>query len=98
MWKLNVAQKAAAVNSYITGETPDSIGARLGVSGVAIRGIVQRRGVKMRSLSEAQRRIPLNQDAFAHSSPDVAYWVGFLMADGSIRYYVGNTPTVGRCD
>ena len=84
MWKLDAAQKVEAIASYSAGEAPDAIGSRLGVSGVAIRGIVRRRGGKLRSLSEAMRHLPLNQDAFAYLSPEVAYWAGFLMADGSI--------------
>lgn len=92
MWKLDDTQKSHVCARYVTGERPLSIAKDYGVSDVAIRGIVRRRGIRMRSNSEAHRHIDVNQASFAKSTPEALYWAGFMMADGTI--IAGNTIAI----
>jgi hypothetical protein len=66
------------------------LGASHGVSPTAIRGLLLRRGVPLRTLSEAKRRHSLNECAFDISSPDSLYWMGFIFADGCINQRSGS--------
>jgi hypothetical protein len=55
------------------------------VSRVAIVTAIHRSGGSVRSLSEANRRYSLREDAFDDASTDdrAAYWLGFGLADGA---------------
>jgi hypothetical protein len=84
MKKLNAEQISDAMLRYEAGETYTSIGNDLGVSNVAVRNLLVRRGVVSRDRSDCQRRISLREDAFEKITPGSAYWIGFLMADGTV--------------
>jgi hypothetical protein len=84
MRKLNDAQMATVVTRYAEGESSDGIARSLGVSAVAVRGLLHRRGVVLRSQREAQTRHSLRHDAFDVLTPDALYWCGFLFADGTL--------------
>lgn len=72
---------------YLGGTSSVEIAGALGVSCPAILGLLRRRSVPIRSMSECQRRLSYDNTAFAEITDDAAYWAGFLMADGSV---VGN--------
>jgi len=84
MWKLDAAQKDSIVARYLSGEPSPQIARDFGIDPTNIRGILRRRGVRMRTNSEAQTRLPLNHEAFDVLTPEAAYWCGFIAADGTI--------------
>jgi hypothetical protein len=84
MWKLTVAQKLAAAERYEAGESTFQIGDSFGVSDVAIRKLLQRRGIVMRSNSESHVTHSVNHASFDFLTDDALYWAGFLAADGCL--------------
>jgi hypothetical protein len=87
VWKLTAEQKAEVESLYISGVSSVLIAEKFGISHQAIRGILSRRNVVIRDASACIRRLPLDETAFSRITNDSAYWIGFLMADGSV---VGN--------
>lgn len=55
---LDTASKAEIVELYKSGESMRQIAAAYGVSGPAVRSILERRGVELRPKGRAQRRVP----------------------------------------
>lgn len=82
--KLTFAQKQEAIDAYVAGDSCPTIAKRYGMKGVSIWSFLKRSGVKMRTISEAKRVYCLDQTSFANHSPECHYWIGFLLADGSI--------------
>jgi len=97
MIKLPQKEKSQVVSLYLEGISTVKLGKRFGITPTAVWGILKRRGTLIREMSEASRRFALRQDAFATVTPEAAYWVGFLMADGTIS---GRqiACTVSECD
>lgn len=60
------------------------IGTLFNVSPMTIRRILEQSGIDRRGRSKASRRFQVNEDSFATITPESAYWIGFLMADGCI--------------
>lgn len=72
---------------YIAGLSAYKIAEHYCVSNQTIYRILSRRNVLTRTVSESTRlNYPVREDAFddADNNPEAAYWVGMLMADGSI--------------
>jgi len=90
-WKLSAHQKDEVCKRYQAGEPGTHLAKDYGVSDVAIYGILRRRGVKARSQKEAKRTLALDESAFDIITEQSAYWVGFLMADGSITLQKGRS-------
>ena len=86
LWVLTTEQKSLAVDLYNSGQSSAAIARQIGThkDGSQIRRLLNRRGVVMRDSSASQRKKALNEDAFSTLTPDAAYWLGFLMADGSV--------------
>lgn len=85
MKKLTESQVAAAISHYQGGQSFQEIGAAMGVSGNAIRGLLSRRGVASRTLSAARRSLQCNHAYFDESLDESrAYWLGFILADGCV--------------
>lgn len=84
LWKLTPEQKRQACALYAQGSSSEAIGTEFGVYGATIRRLLNRRGVSIRDSAACQRRNTLNENAFSTLTPDAAYWIGFLMADGSV--------------
>ncbi len=82
--KLTNEQVAILVDLYDKGESIKLLADTYGVSHQAVWGLLKRRNRPMLSKSECSRRYKLNEDAFATITEESAYWVGFLMADGTI--------------
>lgn len=82
---LTSLQKEDATKRYIRGESLESIGRSMGVTGAAIGAIAKKRGASMRPIDIANRTRSINDAAFSIPTPESAYWAGFLMADGCIR-------------
>lgn len=94
--RLNTQQIDQAIQHYAEGMSQAAIGELLGVSGNAIKGLLQRRGIQARTISEAKRRLPCNHHYFDEPLDEThAYWIGFLLADGFISEgQPGRSPRV----
>lgn len=84
---LSAAERAQAVRLYRDDKlSTKEIGRRLGCAGCSIWNLLFESGVPMRSKSESARVYSVNESAFDGSlTPDQAYWLGFMMADGWCR-------------
>lgn len=87
---LTSTQKEECVKLYLLGKSTIFLAKRYGVYSNAIRGILQRRHVKFRSLSLANRKYKINETFFdTIDTEEKAYILGLFYADGSnnIRRY-----------
>lgn len=82
--KLSELQKLAACDAYASGDSIRTIAGRLGVDPSSIWSLLKRRGVPLRTYRESNRRLRLNDHAFDTVTEESAYFVGFIMADGSV--------------
>jgi len=77
-------QKTRTVELYMSGESIPQIGQRLQVSPTTINHWLRRRSVVLQGPRETSTRRQLRHDAFDELTPDEAYWIGLLFADGSV--------------
>lgn len=82
------------VRRYLAGESSNEIGHDMGFSGVAVCKILERHGIERRSQSIAQRKCRLRRDAFDEITEESAYWVGFIMADGTVIQRKDGSPEI----
>lgn len=82
---LTDVQMKEAVEMYQSGESLHVIAKHFDVYVQSIWKPMKRAGVVMRSLSQAGRRFPVNENVFSEISERSAYWAGFLMADGNVQ-------------
>ena len=75
---------AKVVADYAAGSGAPEIAAKYNIDHSIITGWVRKAGGRVRAISEANRRYTLNQRAFATLTEESAYWLGFLLADGSV--------------
>lgn len=76
---------------YGTGISVEDIAKLHGISTDKVLTELRRRGVEIRASKTAT--IPLQEDAFDAITPDVAYWVGFLLADVYVGHVEGKTQS-----
>jgi hypothetical protein len=69
---------------YLAGESSRSISEKFGVSDVTILNVLRKINVPRRDSSRARIVYPIWHEAFSVITPESAYWIGFLMADGSV--------------
>jgi hypothetical protein len=74
-------QKSEIIRRYLAGDRDRDIAADYGVSRSTPRQTTVRAGYQPRF---RKRFLALREDAFAMITPESAYWVGFLLADGCI--------------
>lgn len=79
-------EKELICDRYLAGESATAIAKRLSVHCVSIYRTLKEMGVVIRSQSAAQRKYPLKESVFddAENDEEAAYFVGLLMADGSV--------------
>lgn len=83
--KLTDFQVLEVCDRYVKGESSEILGKHFGVSSVAIRGLLTRRGVARRDSSSCVRRYICDYQYFdTINTQEKAYWLGFLAADGAI--------------
>jgi hypothetical protein len=84
--RLTTAQVADVCQRYQEGTNAVALGREFGVSDVAICGLLKRRGIARRGLSECQpKHYPLDRHYFdVIDTEPKAYWLGFLAADGCV--------------
>lgn len=82
---MNELEVAEVCLRYQQGESSILLAQRMGVSSVAIRGLLDRRGIKRRSVDEAARKYTMNHEFFQQIDTEAkAYWLGFFAADGCV--------------
>ena len=84
-FRLTPDQRQSIVDRYVAGETASAIALEYGIATHAIRRCVRLAGQKWRTASEAHRSRSFDETAFDVVTEESAYWIGFLMADGSIN-------------
>src|ERR1700678_1085953 len=83
--KISFPHREEIKRRYISGESSLVLSREFGVTHGAIGGFLRREGIIRKSIWTEFNRIPLDQDAFAVITPESAYWIGFIMADGCIQ-------------
>lgn len=92
--KIDKETRSKVVSEYESGDSTIVLARRYGVSTGSITNWVRKSGGTIRPNTQAIL-IPVNDHAFDELIPDAAYWIGFLLADGSIRDQP-STPVI-RC-
>lgn len=79
-------QQLSLVAEYNAGVSRNQLALNYGASRPFVTDCLKRHGVVLRSVAERCPGLPVDHAAFddAAASPESAYWVGFLMADGCI--------------
>jgi len=78
---LTSAERDEVWARYLAGEDGPTLARAYGVTKGAVYYALAVAGVKGRT---TPRRYPLNEGAFDTLTPEAAYWLGFLLADGSV--------------
>lgn len=81
--KMTREQRDAAFQRYSAGESCKKIACEYGISTALIYMDARLRGFRCFTNAKRPRKL-INEGAFSVMTPDAAYWVGFLMADGCI--------------
>jgi hypothetical protein len=76
---------SSIVNEYFNGDSTLTIGMRHQLSSNRIGQLLKRAGVVLRSPTNRCRRHQLNEAFFDRWNPCMAYWLGFLCADGTLK-------------
>jgi hypothetical protein len=83
MNKTTTEEKMKIVEEYLQGMSSIQIGGRYDISHNAVCGLLKRRGVKIRPLSESMRKYSLDETFFdIIDTQEKAYFLGLLYADG----------------
>ncbi|GAA4362088.1 hypothetical protein GCM10023185_29660 [Hymenobacter saemangeumensis] len=90
---LSISDRADIVHRYIDGESCTSISKGYNTHEQTVMRLVKEAGHTSRCASYSHRTKSLNEKAFKVLTPESAYWVGFLMADGCVRW---RTPLSAR--
>ena len=80
---LREVDKARIASEYADGKSSTSLAAEWCVSYHTILGIVRQHDVDVRDKWHRRRIYKIDDHAFSETTPDAAYWLGFLMADGT---------------
>ncbi len=84
--KLSTDCEAAILVAYANGDNTTVIAERTGLNKQTVCNILERGGMPRKPVADALRRYPLNETAFDTITEESAYWIGFLMADGNVRF------------
>lgn len=83
VFKTTPIERENIVNEYENGASSTSLAKKYNISCPAVCGLLNRRGIKRRDQSLAQRKYYINQDYFDEiDSQKKAYFIGILYADG----------------
>ncbi len=81
--------KAEIAAAYLGGENGLEISARYGIGTTTVYSALRKMNVSRRSKVEAHRKYSVDESCFDTITPESAYWIGFLMADGSVFHQAG---------
>ena len=85
--------RQAMVAAYYAGATMKEAAAPFGLSWMACRFALRRADAQPRSRSEAHRKYKLDEGVFVSiDTEQKAYWLGFLLADGTLTTNGAGTP------
>jgi len=84
-FKLSSEQIDQVIELYKSGKTSSKLAFQFNVSDSSILRYLEYRGVKRRSRSEINRKYQINKGVFNNKKEESSYWIGFLLADGSIE-------------
>lgn len=79
--------------AYKMGGSLRSIAAAHGTNATSIQNVLKRAAVARRSAVDGAR-LRTRDDAFSSLTPDSAYWIGFLLADGCVMKRPGRSATL----
>lgn len=85
MARLTDEQHERLLEQYQQGKASPELAQKFGASVQAICSLLARRGIARRNPAQSARRYTLNEHAFETITEESAYWIGFLMADGTIQ-------------
>lgn len=77
---LSETQKQDIINDYANMVPTADIAIKNDISTSSVNNFLRRRGIETRRLG-----LEVDEYAFSTITPDSAYWIGFLMADGNVR-------------
>lgn len=98
-WKLTTAQRDQMPALYQQGQSTYQLARRFHVSQPAVYGLLHRRKQPIRSFRDSHLRFTCNESFFdALQSDGQAYWLGFLIADGTIHGQRGVVLSLGLKD
>lgn len=83
-YALSQTQQQKIASRYLAGEYSTVLAKDFHVTVNTILNRLRRQGIAIRNNSDCRRRFALDEFAFSRITPESAYWIGFLMADGSI--------------
>lgn len=83
--KLNSEQKLEIIKRYQAGESSVELGKYFDVTSTSILDLLKKNNIERRKLCGSKRKYLLNEFVFDEITPESAYWIGFLFADGSVR-------------
>lgn len=73
------------IQDYLTNYSTPKLAKEFQVTNEAIQKVLKNNNVRLLSLKEIElKRYPRNSNAFSTITPESAYWLGFLDADGTI--------------
>ena len=84
MATLTEDQKKRIVEFYASGQSVAQLAKRFQVSVSRVHDLLHCHSVVLHSPQETAKKYQLRHDAFDELTPDAAYWIGFLFADGSV--------------
>ncbi len=85
-------EETSIASQYQLGINTQELANAFGTNRTTICNALSRQGVRRRGRSEANRRYSFSQTSFAEHTPAAHYWIGFLLADGSVA---GNELSIG---
>ena len=83
-WRLSKINKTVIAQRYLAGESTTILARTFNISRSATRAILMARGINCRPRRRFVKTRSWDDAAFASLTPESAYWIGFLMADGYI--------------
>lgn len=84
IWQPDIEISEIIIEAYKNGKSAQQLGLQHNVADVTITAFLCRAGVKIRNLSDVRRKYTVNENAFDVITPEAAYWIGFILADGNV--------------
>ena len=82
MGKVTDSEKINLVNDYRNGIGLNELSLKYGIHRTSVRGLLKRRGEKLKNFSESRRIYTINDNFFEVLNENSLYVLGFLYADG----------------
>jgi hypothetical protein len=83
--KIPFSMHESIATRYMNGENPKTLAKEFGVHRATITLIVSK-DPRYKPQTGGKSPLKVNENAFSEITPDSAYWIGFLMADGCVSH------------